>query len=1062
MYLLHRNATPKAGRIISPVSALPDLPRPTSMKNGPRFSSNVKAVPALRKQARSKTLMQHLDMYHRTKKWFVTSDLLSKFRVYCTHISDQAAADHIAKLSMLTFRNGELQLAHNLCVLFVDKLSLPMFDEESAEIAGTGASFDGTPPGAGMRRLRESTRDFEQETNPTCTTSAFPDGTGNGNGNGNGSGNGNGNNSNGGDAATRSPRPSFAPPVASPLAAKAYSSRSPSMGGGTSLQAIYESSRSESVTDDPSPALAVASARARLMDDSEFVRSPNGKSRKSLKNLKKMLSPFTKRKTPPEFISFDFAREEGSNTGFWASGSSPQSQSGAGSSMDIDSNSPTQGQGQSTFTSNISSPPVAALNSQTHIPMLKQLSVTNPALFQLYWKAMDRMIMVALMRGHLAVAEGIYAIFSDNRNPGPNGGSSDGMHTSGSTLTMSREGSRYSGSGRHGESISSDMSHLSPVMLLKHTESHQLNAILSTLLILAGNHRDASRAMDMAISTVDPTRDQLAWASCLLHRSLHSAAFCNFYDARVDLIGASRSFSAVSDSNLSMSALVLRGWYGMMSGDGLHDLDVFIDNMDSKIASDAAVQQKNMFLRRSLGNDNMRATVGNASNISNGSNTTPTSKTGGGEGRERAPTNPENTNSGGGLGRRNSVESVSGQAVNRLSNESRRDSVRASIRIDNMSVALERMRTDASEMALGNYVTDNDEDGSVAEADEGAGATPSSGGGGGGGAPRRGGGGGGAPRRGGGSGGMGRQATGVSVTPSVLPDETMSLSSGMLPSHLIQWIDDLALVRLFIKADYQGVKHRDARIRARRKRDVSTYVASVLLANIACKEGRLAEACRLTMYSARKGTSRDTVHPASCFILFLVGLAAVSTMEAMISRYAYISLLVDEDDYESDDDDEEEDDDVDSYDPTEFDSIDQAEYLQIVAHRRDFKHLHRAVLVIINALAKIDFCVFPGFMLLRYILIAKKNRIWRMGSLREFLVSYDHIIDDTPPQFLLGLAYAYEEREHLCIAIGISSEILPCENARRTYPSGLVARALFAELAFMKYSDAADITIEEG
>jgi hypothetical protein len=196
-----------------------------------------------------------------------------------------------------------------------------------------------------------------------------------------------------------------------------------------------------------------------------------------------------------------------------------------------------------------------------HLPMLRQLAASNPSLFQLYWKAMDRMIVTALMRGQLAVAEGMYAILSEHRlaseeeegaGAGAGGGSPRSPSRAGSGSTLSPPGGG-AGAGLSREYVSSGSlsarshsrshshsGHLTPVRLVGHADSHRLNAILSSLLLLVGNHRDAARAMDLAISTVDPTRDQAAWASCLLHRSLHSAAVGNFYDARVDLIGASR------------------------------------------------------------------------------------------------------------------------------------------------------------------------------------------------------------------------------------------------------------------------------------------------------------------------------------------------------------------------------------------------------------------------------------------------------------------------------------------------------------------------------------------
>jgi hypothetical protein len=146
-----------------------------------------------------------------------------------------------------------------------------------------------------------------------------------------------------------------------------------------------------------------------------------------------------------------------------------------------------------------------------------------------------------------------------------------------------------------------------------------------------------------------------------------------------------RSFSAVSDSNLSLTALVLRGWYGVMSGAGLHDLDGFLRSMDCKLASDAAVQQKNMFLRRSLG-EHARGGAG-AGGVSG--STTPTSKSTAPEPRSRTAS----PRGGGGPGAGAGGGGGGHPPISPDNNGSRR----TSFRVDEVSVALERMRTDASE-----------------------------------------------------------------------------------------------------------------------------------------------------------------------------------------------------------------------------------------------------------------------------------------------------------------------------------------------------------------------------
>jgi hypothetical protein len=280
--------------------------------------------------------------------------------------------------------------------------------------------------------------------------------------------------------------------------------------------------------------------------------------------------------------------------------------------------------------------------------------------------------------------------------------------------------------------------------------------------------------------------------------------------------------------------------------------------------------------------------------------------------------------------------------------------------------------------------------------------------------------------------------------------DELSLPGGMLPSHLVQWIDGLALVRLFTRGDYAGVGLRDAAVRARRGRDRPSYVAAALLASIACSEGRLEEAARLGVYAVRVGTSRDMVHPAACLVLFLAGHAALATMEALAGKHAHVSLLLDEGECDSGSEGEgegEEGEETDTATPTataaaaaaagrppaanEFDGIAHSTCLRVDAHRRAFRLLHRAALAVIAALGRLDAAVFPGLPLLRFVLIARKSRLWRSRSLREFLVSYDHTIAAAPPQFLLGLAFAQEERERVCAQLCVSSETKPCPAARR-------------------------------
>lgn len=892
-------------------------------RNGPRFSPvmDTNRSPKLKRQLNIRNLPSDLDPYYKTKKWVVISDLKNKYEANSEYICEQAAAENVALLALLTFRIGELQLAHNLCLLFIDKLSLPMVDLCTCNSENLDLET--------MRKLRANSSDFNAEA------------------------------------------------VASLVLDSPVKGQAPNFQSGPMMSPIDEgdtNSRSNDGMDDSSSPVSKASNTAK-------------KSKQSLGNLKRFLM-FGKKATS-ELDSFRFSRED--------LGSSIQStDSRWKDSTAVEGRPPT--------------PPRPAFVSNIHISALRQLSATNPLLFTTYWKAVDRLILVSLMRGHLAVAEALYSIFAEQKS---NLLSGDSVAEKSSTPSSTK----YSGNSS-GERTMSSISHLTTVTLQGNFDGIQLKATLSTLLLLAGQYHDARKLIDNAMGAVDPTQDQYAWASCLFHRSLHSASTCDFYDARVDLIGASTSFTVVSDSNNSFASLLLRAWCGVLSGDGLHEVDFFLKSMEGKIASDVAIHQKNVFLRRSLDADRFRGSA-----LGDSVETPKTSP------MHREPGTSftfENTTK---SSRRHSVESTA-------STNSNRPSTRMSVKIDDMSVALERLRTTASETAhlsTGDAIDYGTDDGEPVKSPV---PTPNK--------PGK------APR-------FTWSDRKVQQSSDDVAGGVDIPGGGSLPSHLIQWISDLALIRCFMKRDYNGIRNRNAAIKRRRKRDLNTYVANVLLANIACREGRLDEAYRLTMYAVRLGTARDIVHPTAMYVLFLAGLSAVSTMEALCATYPYISLMIEDEDTEIGSD-EEENEDIDD----QYFQMDGQDVLQVTSRWRHYRQLRRAALVVISTLGKLDFCIFPSYMILRYTLIAKKNRVENNGSLREFLTTFDRILDDTPHQFLMGLAYAYEERELLCRAIGVESEIKPSSTAKRAYPSCLVAKAMFDQLSNMKYSDISDVATDEG
>lgn len=916
-----------------------DVKTPVSATNGPNFSPQPKKqFPALERRNSEMNLRPYVDPYFETKKWYTLGDIKTKYRCGCTFITEQAAAENLSLLSLLMFRIGEMQQAHNLAMLFIHKIALPMVDPSAGtETMHSLIDFEA------LRVLRTNSTEYRTEISTGSTV----------------------------------PGPTHS----------SFGSVFTNGGIGSTLEAIEEAPINPK-GHEKNKSLAILKSGEDSDVPSETFDTPHSdkRNRKSFSTLKEFLTFKKGKMTTGEssrILRDDFADD------IKTSMSLPPEDTSSNENSYFKSTKPV---------------------SNIHISALKELVEANPTLFETYWKVIDRLISVSLMRGHLSMAEALYSIFTEH-NSGMSVSDNNSTHNMSSVYSSTH--SSIGGSVRSSDSV---VSHLTPPSLLGKEDGVQLKAVLSTLQLLAGQTNKAQYTMGTTIKTVNPMQDQYAWASCLLHRSLHSAAVCAFYDARVDLIGASTSFSVVSDSNNYLLALVLHGWYGFFSGGNVHDIDSFIASMENKIASDKAAHEKNVFLRRSLANDNLKLGAADSSAMEAGFRLSPSRD-------DAISSDPLFSKS-----RRQGNDLVSSGRAGL-----RRESTRMSIRIDDMAVALERMLTNASETAQLS-VSDAAESLSCNDTAQLRSRSPV-------------------------NSFSDMRAANTNIVRTEDAVASILLPGGAISSHIVQWVDDLALMRLFIQQDYAGVKNRDAATKTRRRRDTSTYVAAVLLANIACKEGRLDEAHRLTMYAVRQGIARDIVHPVALFLLFLVGLAAVSTMGELAANYAYVAPLIDEEDSD------EETSATDAAEPAteinfEIDSDDYQDFLIVAARRRHYRQLRRAVLVVINTLGKLDFCVFPGYILLRYILIAKKNRLESNGSLREFLTSFDRIIDDTSSQFMIGLAYAYEEREFLCEAIGISSNVCPSANAVRSCSSHVVSQAFFDELATNEYSEGSDLPVD--
>ena len=115
----------------------------------------------------------------------------------------------------------------------------------------------------------------------------------------------------------------------------------------------------------------------------------------------------------------------------------------------------------------------------------------------------------------------------------------------------------------------------------------RLCAFHASLLLLSGHYAEAEQTINKVIMVVNPVQDQFEWGTCLFHRSFQTAALGKFSDSIIDLVGASAAFDAVHDITMSLTASVMGAWYKFLSGDVSHEVDRFISEMDTRIATES-------------------------------------------------------------------------------------------------------------------------------------------------------------------------------------------------------------------------------------------------------------------------------------------------------------------------------------------------------------------------------------------------------------------------------------------------------------------------------------------